>query len=996
MSESIFTLYNDDKFEKIRYYLQEHGYITLNDIAHFDFDELMFVPGVSEHLISEAKRIFFLCSVSPSVTEKTLFSESGVCEEITELSECKEQEETDNGDAENDESGKAKDVLIDDVYSNVPRSGPFILKCAAEGKYYMSQLTDEDFESAVNLRGIGVTTIENLRRIYLEFVNSSSDCLRNTKNREYKYSLDLISNLPLSTRAKNALMQAGILSIDELLSLTPEDLLNFRNIGTKTCQEILDYQETVALTEKNASKRYLIENIASENRPIPIPMLRVIGLPSKGIDLFLRNSCFTVSDLCDKELTLHEHLFARTVSSFLFIPVTQHFSNAVNALNYNEKISLERRSCGATLEEIGEELGISRERVRQILKKTYRKLIRIARLIAGVLFSTDKDTFSFADIVKLFSSEKLAMCCKLVLQESKYVYYFRFSDSFIKTSVCGDDIMERLEKFTKVVIGEGLNFYDNLELIESELKKYKLNIFDITDIMDYLVHNGYRFYGDYVTKGNQSYAVICHDAIRKYFRFDIKLDSDLYNEDIRMLRQIMSKHYRGVRLPENNRALTAGMTRDTSKLILSGRGRYCPIEKVIYNMSLFEEIYYFIINSPHTSFYYGEIYSRFKGRFQAETNIDNPYFLHGMLKYLYPNEFIYKRDLLYKHGELRQSIYERMSQLLQENGRSMTKEEIKQAIPGIRDSIFMFSSARMPEIIQWDYNEYNHINNVRITTGEKATLHHALKTQLELHNGYCSDVLLFNAAQNTCREFLSRNNINNPLNLYYVASYLFDKDYRFRRPHIISKDFPVQDITTEKIAQILFHCETHINYEEFFRLATTLGWASATAFAIFSDLEKDFIRVSQNDYVRKNCFDISKSFVDSVSKQLQELVSESGYFAINGIFDYKLFPQCPYEWNGFLLESIIKEYDTGFRIIYPQIKDRRYQRGIIVPDNSSLDTFVDLVIETLLSDGIIKISENELLKYLKMHGLISTNTIPQELYKCSKMQFKNDLFFLKK
>lgn len=59
MSESIFTLYNDDKFEKIRYYLQEHGYITLNDIAHFDFDELMFVPGVSEHLISEAKRIFF-------------------------------------------------------------------------------------------------------------------------------------------------------------------------------------------------------------------------------------------------------------------------------------------------------------------------------------------------------------------------------------------------------------------------------------------------------------------------------------------------------------------------------------------------------------------------------------------------------------------------------------------------------------------------------------------------------------------------------------------------------------------------------------------------------------------------------------------------------------------------------------------------------------------------------------------------------------------------
>ncbi len=93
-------------------------------------------------------------------------------------------------------------------------------------------------------------------------------------------------------------------------------------------------------------------------------------------------------------------------------------------------------------------------------------------IIAGntSLFSSDKDAFSFSDIIDLFRSEESAMYCKLVLQESEYVRYIKFSDSFIKASVCGDDIEDRLKEYTNEIIGEGINFYDNLELIESELK----------------------------------------------------------------------------------------------------------------------------------------------------------------------------------------------------------------------------------------------------------------------------------------------------------------------------------------------------------------------------------------------------------------------------------------------------------------------------------------------------------------------------------------------
>ncbi|MFZ2538738.1 MAG: DNA-directed RNA polymerase subunit alpha C-terminal domain-containing protein, partial [Oscillospiraceae bacterium] len=826
MSESIFNLYRDENFEKIRYYLKERGFVTLDSLVRFDFDELLFVPGVSEILISEAKQLLYLyknlsstaadiSSVAEPVCEKNLASLENV-----NIGETEKQ--SNEFEIISQQAVKIKDALITDVYSSVPRSAPFIIKCTNDGKVYMSQLSNVDFDQAINLKGLGIASAENLRKIYIDFINSPS------LPEDFSNPIDY---LPLSVRAKNCLKQAGIYSLEELLSLAAEDLMSIKNMGAKTCQEIISFCENASFPETESSNLYYLEDVVSENRPIPIALLHNIGVSEQGIDLFLKNNCITIGDLCIRGLTPREYSFARIVNDYMSIPVTERFIYAIDALKDSAKVSMLRRCNGATLEEIGKELQVTRERVRQILAKTCRELAGTAELVAGTLLSSDKAAFTFSDLMKLFSTGESAMYCKLVLQESDYVHYLKFSDSFINIAVCGSDIEDRLKEYTEEIIGDGINFYDNLELIESELIKHNLDYFDAVDIMNFLVHNSYRFYGDYITKGSQPYWIVCHDAVRKFFNFDIKLDSDEDNEDMRTLREIIAKRYQGLSLPPNNRALTAGMTRDASKLILSGRGRYCPIEKVIYSVSLFEEIYNFIQNSSQTTFYYAELFSHFQGRFLAETNIDNSNFLHGMLKFLYPGDFEYERDLMIKIGELRQDVDDRLSQLLLKNGRSMTRADIKRAIPGINDFVISFSVMRVPEVIQWDYNEFNHIDHINISHEERLMLFDAIKTQTELHNGYSSDTLLFNVAKDICKDFLVKNDIINPQNLYYIVSYLFENDYRFRRPHILSKDFPVQEISATNIAQVLLHCETDLNYEKYNRLATELGWAEGTLYA---------------------------------------------------------------------------------------------------------------------------------------------------------------------
>ena len=993
MENRLEIIYADDKFDRIRFYLQEKDFNTLEDLIAFNFDELIFVPGVSEVDIKAARAIFLstLSDVSATLDKcalplpyKEYNLENGV---IINRQDEKEQYPAVS------ENLIVHDVLVADVYSSVPRSAPFIRACLSSGKELMSQLTDADFDEAARIKGLGVASAEKLRSVYRDYLTSSAYETKAIKDHKSNESAFEVDSLPLSVRAINCLRRAGVNSLNELWSLAEADLLGIRNMGAKTCREILEYIQSNSFSAISTEKIFRLDGIDEENKKIPISLMGNIGINPTGIELLLNNGFNTVEDLCTHNMSPQEYASICRAVDYLSISVIIHFQNDIDSLKDSAKICIIRRCNGATLQEIGDEIGVTRERVRQIIVKTCRRLSKSADLIASILFKTHSNSFSFANLLNIFDDAQTAQCCKLVLLESEYAMHFSFSDKFVRSDICPPDIDQLLIDFVNENIGDGLNFYDNLEFLESELAKRCISFFDFEDIMNYLIHNRYHFYGDYVKKGKQSYGNVCYDAVKKFFAFDIKLDSDGNNEDMKMLRQIIAKHYQGLKIPPDNRALTAGMTRDTTKLVLSGRGRYCPFEKVLFSAALFNEVRQFIHNSQQTSFYYSELYTHFEGRFLAETNIHNFHFLHGMLKCLFPNELTYERDLLIKNNSLRQDVNDRLSQLLKQHGHAMTKADIRNAIPGINDFVIAFSVMRLPNVIQWDYNEFNHIENLKISSEDIVRLREIITAQTEKHLGYCSDTLLYSYAKENLHDLLAKNNIKNAQNLYYIASYYLGSEYRFRRPHIVTDDFPIQELSVVNIARVLLQAKDFLNYDEYYNLAGTLGWANGTSYAVFSEMEKDYIRISENGYKHKDCFVISSKTIDSVTAILKSMVESSGFYAFNSIFDYGAFPECSYQWNGFLLESIITEYETGFRIIHPQIRDRRYQRGIIVPEDSIYSSFDELVVGILKKSNLYSISESGLEKFLRMRGVI-TSTLPHELYESSGIRYKDETFIV--
>ena len=322
----------------------------------------------------------------------------------------------------------------------------------------------------------------------------------------------------------------------------------------------------------------------------------------------------------------------------------------------------------------------------------------------------------------------------------------------------------------------------------------------------------------------------------------------------------------------------------------------------------------------------------------------------------------------------------------------MAKAEIQDKLLGVTDIRIVNALVRMPEIIQWDYNEYNHIDNLNVCADDVRKLGRILHDLTEKQSGYCSENGFFGAVSMEMPAFIKENKIHNSHNLFYVANYLFRDRYRFSRPHIASDKFPNIELTNANVAKFFIQRSETLFYPDLVEMSKQAGWANGTFTLVLNAVEKDYCKISLNEYVLKSSFQIDDASLALIAHVVSDLVSASGYYGIFAVYNYDRFPSVPYEWNEFLLQTILEEYDLGFKVLEPNTKDRRYKRGIIVPDSCSCSSFEEFVIEQLKADSIQAIPEDEFSSYLRRKGLVLTTNIPQELFDGDGVRLEKGVF----
>lgn len=790
----------------------------------------------------------------------------------------------------------------------------------------------------------------------------------------------------------------GLIYLDELENFDFQLLTKIRGMGAGKIdaivgkyESILDNPYSVVQIEKT---EMLFEDINSELQEVTIRILSALGISPKTINALIKAGYSQIGQL-EKvgRNSFVEAVGKRNIEKFLQIQgklalsIVDLLESILSADKDDDSYQIFiKRAMGLTLQEIADEKGLTRERIRQIAKKYFVKICPITSQIAKNIL-IQKSYISVSELLDIYDDDDFDKIIIEACHLNEDLEYLDFADVFVPIRNDGMKTEECILKLAIEFVGDGIDLYENLEELDSLMTDNGYPYIECGEFINLIQKYGYKLYGDYAIKGNQSYGFLCAKIVAKEFPNGIKLYE---GEELDKLRALVVKQYGDLGIPENNRSFSSRLA---DYLVLSGRGSVIAEENISIEFTVVEQIKEYIEASEEANIYYTELFARFEGLLRMTSNVDNYNFLHGVLMLYYPEEYEYSRDCLTKKdGEYSSGMLnERIKNYIEEQNKPVHKDSLKALLPGVSDAMLLRAIYEDKELFQWEHNYYSSSRILKVNQADIDYIYNAILTIMNDNYGYCSDALLYEYTKMNLEKIFLDNHIKSPSNLFYVCTYLFEGEFNFRRPHISKKEM-LDAISTKEVALHILGTTDEISYQEYTQISDRLRWSAVTSGMVFSDIEKDYIRVSSDKYIRDGLCVISEekllTIEEVVCKQMRHEI-----MPIINFEDWELLPNVGYEWNCHLLHSIINKMSWHLRIIETRTTDRRYERGIVVHNESDLKDYSEIVAHYLKSNNITEISEAQMLSFLVINGL-TYKMIPKELYNANRIKYVDEKFVI--
>lgn len=734
-------------------------------------------------------------------------------------------------------------------------------------------------------------------------------------------------------------------------------------------------------------------HVHNDNTDISIAVLSRMGHVSAIVDQLAEGGIRSLGALNTVTMQrLRElHLDFRAVHTLIEMikvfenPYSEFMNEALEDIAKNKHFEMfMKRVAGGTLQEIGDYYAITRERVRQICTKTEERIYRIVCPLIDRLFRANgADYFREEQVCSAIGSADLAEAVLYTLSENDAFFSFGSSRVYFDTTRY-PEIDKKLESLAEEIVGEGISFFENESIIEESLDGAGFGFLNASDFLELLIHFGFVFCGDYVIRSKKSYGMLCAKLVEEHFPDGIKNTA----EELSRLRELAKAKFGDLDLPESDRSF---FSRVSDYLVLRGRSTYISPKHIYIDEGILSEIKSYIDEAEQAEIFYSEIFAAHEGLLTMMTNVDNHQFLHGVLSHFYPDDYAYSRDYLCKNdGAQRMSFGERIKEFIKKMGRPVSKQEIRNQFPGCSEITILSAPANTNGLLQWEYNFFNSTDNLTLSAEDITQLENALTELVEQNNGYCSEGMLYDVAQKQQFAFLDANSIKNSQNLFYTANEVLGKRFDFKRPHIAPAGrFAVMN--TSDVALTLMDAGDQFIPSRFFKLAVQYKWPEATAGQAYREIEESYVRLAEDQYLRKDLFSMSESDISFAAELLENASEGNWYLPLRNFEDSEEIMPCSYKVNEFLMETVCAVYPLGWHIVYPQNRDRRYQKAILVHNTVPVYAYDVLVAELLAQHDIQIIAENDLLLFLQLRNL-AMKTLHRELTVSSRLRYSDGVF----
>ena len=584
--------------------------------------------------------------------------------------------------------------------------------------------------------------------------------------------------------------------------------------------------------------------------------------------------------------------------------------------------------------------------------------------------------FSKNDWLTLIADEEKMLIIDWVLHEKSDKYeYLWYTGQYVRSTLLASDWQTELKD---IIETNAANIGDIHELFEQsihEIQKLNIQFVDeeiFTSILTSLA--GYKVnHGAYIKRGVNNSEILA-TVIEENFPFDIKLDSNDDNEELNRLKLIMRTQYPSIKISDKNHNLTSIIVR-SNRIVLSGRGRYVVTSRIYFPEYLKKEIYSWIIEQNSTLMY-NEVFEKFKGRLIFESNINNSNFLHGVLQYYYEDEFNFKHDSFSPVGQKMVRTDDRVHDLIHEY-KILNIKEIQQMIPGLKDYQIFAILERSEELFNAGKNRISSTKYINFTDAQEELLYRLLNSELEENYGFTSSKVFFERLQSV--GLIDENGVLNEVGMFQYIKVKTKGKLKMRYPYIFKNGVHAneENITFATVIRHFFiEGSDVINRSQIENFSRKYGLSDLSIYSFFQENSGELLRLSKNIYVPRTHSSISDETFLEIDSYLSKTVHD--FLPVIDFRDYASLPNVGYEWNEFMLEDVVDKFGVRVRLIDRLLNFSHYVSSIIVPANSKLKSYEDVVVFVIESNGKKSLNEREMLSLLQSNGLTSV-AIPLEI-----------------
>ncbi|MPQ44576.1 sigma factor-like helix-turn-helix DNA-binding protein, partial [Clostridium tarantellae] len=630
-----------------------------------------------------------------------------------------------------------------------------------------------------------------------------------------------------------------------------------------------------------------------------------------------------------------------------------------------KRIFFKRYNNNYTLEEIGIEENLTRERVRQILKKANDSLSSFLKInkfnIALQLKYISKDMCSVKDLYEIFGQDKIFYINSLIKMND-------LSLSFVESlNLIMFKSENTLDEKIKVIINslpENFKLCNYIDHLIYKLKQLEIKEVTIEQIKDLLLSYEFNIYGEYCFKNKITIIKACELIFKEYLTKPLRIDE----KGINIIKNLVYNHL-NITLDSNDRALESRI-RDIESVLLVDKLTFMHIshiniskKTIIYIKSLLKEAFNKreVINA-------GYLFENNK-ELMIKNNINNKYILYSLIHYYYGENYsVGKGNTLdiYIDKDIEYSRENMIINILKENKKMISKDRFIK-LTGWSPFKIEDTISKSDLIIRLG-NNITTLDYLKITEEEKTKISLILN-RLFKNKGFTTSYLILNSLKIDIEltTLIKRLNIDSNEKIAALIKKMFN-NIKGHTQFLYNENCEYtsfEDVIIKKYRGIF-------TKEDIKKYIYEYGYKDMMASTIINNNidSNKFLEISANELINSYDFNISEEIMNRVVKYIENIFENEDYINLSSLSEnYKNeLPKIQYSWNIYLIRSILVK--KGYRKINRTYTDARYEKLILVKNNSNIKTFDELLYKILKNNYTGKMNEVDIYDYFTKLDLV--------------------------